>query len=566
MDPVIVAGAGPVGLTLALALARRDVPVILLDEAEVIAGAEGLRRSRTAVLAPATVALVERLGHRGVREDGAVWRGWRTVRRRTEMARVDFTADDAPLHLVQDRLEDGLRQALLGCGSVRIVAGCRVDALEQDGRGVTVHTSGSHDTWWRGSHLVGCDGPRSTVRKLLGVRFPGRTAVDRHAVAVVRADLPEPGVALLHRDPPGAPTGQEVTARPLRDGLWRLDWLLPAQARALTPDALVERLRGTLTVWCGSVVPYEVVGSADYAVHQRLARRWRAGRVFLAGDAAHLMGALGAQSVEEGLRDAENLSWKLALAWHEGASKVLLDSYEAERRGAVGARLRATDQALPLLRASSAWQTVRQSLLSGSGRGQAELLTDSHLGRGTAAASRVYARSPLAVPADRSGGGKSGASPLLAGCDTPPGGQVDDVPVTALDGTVGRLRERLGRGLVVLLIAPGTGVWESRHWLTAGLMPRLASAVAALPTPAELVVAESYPGATAHSVLLIRPDGHLVTTMVGCRPAELYSYADLARGGPPMAAEDDEADVAGDTEPPDRHGGPESTRVSGRSR
>lgn len=559
MDPVIVAGAGPVGLALALALARRDVPVILLDETEVIAGAEGLRRSRTAVLAPATAALVERLGHRSLREDGAVWRGWRTVRKRAEVARIDFGAQDAPVHLAQDRLEDGLRQALLGCGSVRIVAGCRVDALEQDGRGVTVHTGGSHDTWWRGSFLVGCDGPRSTVRKLLGVRFPGRTAVDRHAVAVVRAELPEPGVALLHRDPPGAPAGQEITARPLREGLWRLDWLLPAQARALTPDALVERLRGTLTAWCGSVVPYEVVGSADYAVHQRLARRWRAGRVFLAGDAAHLMGALGAQSVEEGLRDAENLSWKLALAWHDGASKVLLDSYEAERRGAVGARLRATDQALPLLRASGAWQTVRQSLLSGSARGQAELLTDSHLGRGTAATSRVYARSPLAVPAARTGGGRSGASPLLAGCDTPPGGRVDDVQVTALDGTVGRLRERLGRGLVVLLIAPGTGVWESRHWLTAGLMPRLASAVAALPTPAELLVAESYPGATAHSVLLIRPDGHLVTTMVGCRPAELYSYADLARGGPPMAAEDDSDDVPDDAEPP-------GTRVGGHSR
>ncbi|MFG1808314.1 FAD-dependent monooxygenase [Streptomyces sp. NPDC049040] len=576
MDPVIVAGAGPVGLTLALALARRDVPVILLDEAEVIADAEGLRRSRTAVLGPAAVALVERLGCPAVRGEGAAWTGWRTVRRRAEVARVDFAADEAPVQIAQHRLVNALRQALLGCGSVRIVAGCRVDALEQDGRGVTVHTSGSHETWWRGSYLVGCDGPRSTVRKLLGVRFPGRTAVDRHAVAVVRAELPEPGVALLHRDPPGAPAGQEVTARPLPDGLWRLDWLLPLQARGLAPDALVERLRGTLATWCGSVVPYEVVGSADYSVHQRLARRWRSGRAFLAGDAAHLMGALGAQSVEEGLRDAENLSWKLALAWHDGASKLLLDSYEAERRGAVGARLRATDQVLPMLRASGTWQTVRQSVLSGSARGQAEMLTDSHLGRGAAAASLVYGRSPLALPAPRSGGGRSGASPLVADCDTPPGGRVGDVQVTALDGTVGRLYDRLGQGLVVVLIAPGTGVWESRHWLTAGLMPRLASAVAALPTPAELLVAETYPGATAHTVLLVRPDGHLVTAMVGCRPAELYSYADLARGGPPHTTdgqEDDGQDGDGAGED-DRHAatrgvpgsGAAGAHVSGRTR
>jgi 3-(3-hydroxy-phenyl)propionate hydroxylase len=107
-----------------------------------------------------------------------------------------------------------------------------------------------------------------------------------------------------------------------------------------------------------------------------------------------------------------------------------------------------------------------------------------------------------------------------------------------LDGSRARLRDRLGRDLLVVLIAPGTGVWESRHWLTAGLMPRLAKAVAALPTRAELLVAETYPGATAHSVLLIRPDGHLVTAMTGCRPAELYSYADLARGGPPAPVGD----------------------------
>jgi 3-(3-hydroxy-phenyl)propionate hydroxylase len=122
------------------------------------------------------------------------------------------------------------------------------------------------------------------------------------------------------------------------------------------------------------------------------------------------------------------------------------------------------------------------------------------------------------------------------------------VQVTALDGTVGRLRDRLGRGLVVVLVAPGTGVWESRHWLTAGLMPRLAAAVAALPVHAELLVAESYPGAVAHTVLLIRPDGHLVTAMVGCRPKDLYTCADLARGGPPVPAQADgphPADQAG---------------------
>lgn len=83
--------------------------------------------------------------------------------------------------------------------------------------------------------------------------------------------------------------------------------------------------------------------------------------------------------------------------------------------------------------------------------------------------------------------------------------------------------------MLVVLVAPGTGVWDRRHWLTAG-DAALAEAVAALPAPAELLVTESYPGASAHSVLLVRPDGHLVAAFGGVRPDELYAAADAARG------------------------------------
>jgi 3-(3-hydroxy-phenyl)propionate hydroxylase len=120
--------------------------------------------------------------------------------------------------------------------------------------------------------------------------------------------------------------------------------------------------------------------------------------------------------------------------------------------------------------------------------------------------------------------------------DTPHGASVIDVRVTAEDGSFVRLRDRLGRNaLLVLLIAPGTGVWERKHWVSAGVMPRLAAAVTALPHPAELLVAEAYPGAPAHSVLLIRPDGHLVTALSGVRPADLYAAAEAALGGPNKA-------------------------------
>ncbi|MBU3871826.1 monooxygenase, partial [Streptomyces sp. 4503] len=145
------------------------------------------------------------------------------------------------------------------------------------------------------------------------------------------------------------------------------------------------------------------------------------------------------------------------------------------------------------------------------------LLTDGHLGQGPLGAPPVYDRSPLAPAAAPDGS-------ITVG--TPPGAPVADVPVTAPDGSVVRLRERLGRELLVVLVAPGTGVWDRRHWMRAGLMPRLAAAAAALPMRTELLVAEAYPGAPAHTVLLVRPDGHLAAALSGVRPSALYACAD----------------------------------------
>ncbi|MFD6295683.1 FAD-dependent monooxygenase, partial [Streptomyces sp. NPDC060235] len=433
---------------------------------------------------------------------------------------ADFSA---PLHIAQHELTGALREAIVHERLIKVAADSRLDSVEQETSGVTAHTRGSNGTWWRGSYLVGCDGPRSTVRKLQDIRFPGRTAVERHAVAALRAELPWPGEALLHRLPPwrtSGPSVGEVTARPLAEDVWRLDWLLPPGKDLVTPDLLVARIRETLGGWSGGSTPaYELLDTGVHTVHHRLARRWRVGRVFLAGDAAHLLGALGTQGLDEGLRDADNLAWKLALAWHHGPHEALLDSYQTERRAVVAARLRAADQALPVLRGGGGLRAY----VPGSARGHDALLTDGHLGRGPLGMPGTYADSPLAPPSAES------QAPVA----TEPGAPVTDVRVTAEDGSFVPLRERLGRGvLLVVLIAPGTGVWERKHWVTAGIMPRLAAAVTALPHPAELLVAESYPGAAAHTVLLVRPDGHLVTALSGVRPADLYEAAEAALGGP----------------------------------
>lgn len=510
-------GAGPVGLALTLALARHEVPSVLLDAGD---GPSEPRPARTCVLRPDTTALAHRLAGGAESAEssglsGTHWRAWRTLRRRQTVRHVEFAPGAAPFHLAQHTLTGALAAAAHRSELIDVVPHRRLTELEQHPGGVRARTAGGLGVTWSGSYLVGCDGARSTVRKLLGVRFPGRTSVERRAVATVRCALPWPQEALLHRELPGA--GGEVSARSLPGGRWRLDWRLPPRGDLVTPDVLIERVQRTLTAWSDPDAPpaYELLDTGVHTAHQRIARRWRQGRVFLAGDAARLLGALGTQSVDEGLRDADNLAWKLALAWHGGAGDALLDSYESERRGASVARLRALDQALPLVQDTS----PLRSLLPG-GRGPLGLLTDGHVGEGTLGAPGGYAHSPLT------------SDSAAFGVATAPGGVVDDVPVTPPGGERCPLRRRLGRGLLVVLVAPGARVWESRHWMHAGVMPQLAAAVRALPLPAELLVAEAYPGAAPHTCLVVRPDGHLAAVLPGVDAEALAACAVALGGGP----------------------------------
>jgi 3-(3-hydroxy-phenyl)propionate hydroxylase len=529
---VLVVGAGPVGLTLALVLARQGVPSVVLDEGQ---GGEERRPARTVVLHPDTAAQITRITGGGLDRLGLRWSGWHALRGRRTAFETGFDPahggtgtglGGAPLHLPQHALTGALRAAAVREPLVTLVPKSRLDALEQDASEVRARArSATGGTWWQGSHLVGCDGARSTVRKLLDIRFPGRTAVERHAVATLRVDLPRPGTGVLHRTPPwrsSVPFAGEVVGRPLPDGAWRLDWLMapprdPA-ADLVTADVLVALVRETLAGWDGAELPppYELLDTGVYTVHHRLARRWRRGRAFLAGDAAHLLGSLGTQGLEEGLRDAENLAWKLAFVRRRLAPEALLDTYQAERRAVVSARLRAADQSLPILRGGGL-----RSYVPGTARAQDALLVDGHLGRGALGGPGRYGASPLLpTPTD--------ADVVV---DTAPGELAQDVRVTAEDGSATGLWERLGRGtLSVVLVAPGTGVWDRRHWAGAGIMPALAEAVRTLPAPAELLVTEAYPGAPAHTVLLVRPDGRLVTALSGVRPQQLRAAAEAATG------------------------------------
>jgi 2-polyprenyl-6-methoxyphenol hydroxylase-like FAD-dependent oxidoreductase len=368
--PVLIVGAGPVGLTLALELARHQVPTVVLD-----AKPEPTRTgSRAIVLARHALATFVRLGCGApLLEKAVVLARARTYFRRTELFCVEFPRErkgELPrfVNLQQTYTEAALLDEVARTPVVELRFGAPVSDLRQDAKGVTVVLDDGHEM--RGSHVIGCDGAHSTLRDLLGIDFPGRSHRDRFLIADVRATMP---FARDERrfwfDPPQNP-GRTMLIHPQPDDEWRIDWQVPGDT-----DADEERRSGRLDDRIRQVVrgaDYELAWVTAYRFQQRVAERWRSGRAFLAGDAAHLFSPFGARGMNSGVEDAVNLGWRLALVRSGVADERLLDGYEHERRRAALENLRITAATMRFMAPPTALhRLVRDAILRGSLRSAA---------------------------------------------------------------------------------------------------------------------------------------------------------------------------------------------------
>jgi len=484
---VAIVGAGPVGLSLALGLARQGVRSVILEKEDSTSD-----QSRAPGIHVRTREIFRQWGvENRILEAGTLISDvalHSAIPGRKPLLALNFgdleAEADQPgiLVLEQTETERILLEAVRGTGMVETRFGAEVVGLgEEGGDGVLLTVNGAagrhegrheepYEVW--APFVVGCDGAGSFVRKALGLPFEGVTYGIRPVLADVRISderdaLPWPRV----RD---SREGFAFALR-LRPGMWRLvrldrgsgdadDSRENREPAASEVEAIAHDLLGP-----GSV---EHVWSSRFRIHRRSAPTYRVGRVLLAGDAAHLHSPAGGMGMNAGIQDAHNLAWKLASVLRGGDVKRFLDSYDAERRPVVGTVSRSTDVVTRL-----ALQTpplVRRAvfLLWGAALGIAPLRRVAL--RRMAMIDLGYGTSPLlerGVPS----AGKRLPNPLLQPGAAPagsPGVRLHDLlPEVASILAVGEERE-LPSGLPVqTVIRVGPGGYRDPSGIISGLLP-----------------------------------------------------------------------------------------------
>lgn len=360
--PVVIVGAGPVGMTLALDLSRYGIRSVLLDDDEKLCDG-----SRAIVIQRNPLEIWDRLGVvRPMTEKGVRLRRGRVFFRGMEL--IQKTLPDEGeyfppyINLQQFYVEHFLLQALRKQTQCSIFFLHKVTGLEETDSGVTVLAETPNGPRQiQAAYVIAADGARSAVRHLCGIEFAGKTYSDRFVIADIRADLEQPpNERWFYFDPVFNP-GKSALIHPQPDNTWRMDWQIgPGAAEEdATNPATVERLvRSTI-----GNRPFEVVWATTYVFHQRLATRFKHGRVFLAGDAAHLVSPFGARGMNSGIQDAYNLVWKLWLVMTERAGEALLDTYESERRAAARENLQVTDKTMAFMSPQTAWTRWRRNAI-----------------------------------------------------------------------------------------------------------------------------------------------------------------------------------------------------------
>lgn len=333
VEGVLISGSGVVGLITALSLARKGIPVTVLE-----AEPELMKEYRASTFHPPTLEMLDELGvaesliAQGLIADRFQYRD----RNEGLIAEFDLSVlkDDTRypfrLQVHQYALAVLLYEQLVKLPNAEVHFRHRVAGvtLADDHVSVDVETSEGRKQF-RGAYLVGADGATSAVRHALGIGFEGMTYPIRYLVLFTTAEFADylPGICDINYV--SDPTDWFMLLR--TPDVWRI--LFPTRPNetdeeAVLDDVIEARLQGIVQM----ERPYPVTSRNLYSVHQRVATTYRKGRALLAGDAAHVNSPIGGMGLNGGIHDAVNLSGKLARVWHGEVGDELLDAYSNQRR------------------------------------------------------------------------------------------------------------------------------------------------------------------------------------------------------------------------------------------
>ena len=508
---MLIAGGGPVGLTLAALLARLGIASLVVEADEGYCTG-----SRAICIARRSQEILGWIGaDKAVAEKSLPWTGGRSYWRDTEVLHFQMPSEPsqrfAPMvNIQQYYVEDFVHRALQSAPQLSTVAWAsrvvdlrpRADSVE-----VEVATAAGRHAVGAG-YVVACDGGRSTVRERLGLQLEGTQYEGRYVIVDIVQKTRRPVERLAWFDPPSNP-GSTLLMHRQPDDVWRIDYQIRDDedpAEAVKPENVLPRVQSHLTM-IGEHEPWKPLWISIYNAKCLTLPSYRQGKVFFAGDAAHLVPIFGVRGLNSGLDDAANLAWKLARVIDEGAADALLDSYSTERVHAARENMaygaKSTEFMAP---PNFAFNLMREATL--------RLAVDDPKVR-----SLINPRqsAPISYP----------GSPLnllqqgVWSNDTAAPGE--PAPEALLSGAAGpfHLSQCFGKDLLCLVFADGP-LPEAVVQL-----PRQGIAVLDIPADADTLgqARQRYglPGPGAHGLVLVRPDAYVMGRWRGLDPAPLLA-------------------------------------------
>jgi 3-(3-hydroxy-phenyl)propionate hydroxylase len=534
---VVIVGAGPIGMSLALGLANYGVSSLLIEADDTVCIG-----SRATCYSRRTLEIWEQLGIAGpILAKGLGWTGGRSFYRNTEVFQLRMPHDENQkyppmLNMQQCVAENFVLDGVLARGDlieIRWQSQVTGASVRADGATLEVETKqGPYriEADW----VIACDGARSAIRQALGLKFQGTQYEGRYVIADIELKSDYPTERRAWFDPPSNP-GSTLLMHKQPDNIWRMDYQLRDDEdpdEAVRPENVIPRVASHLKM-IGERDDWKPVWISMYKANALTLERYVHGRAIFAGDAAHLVPIFGVRGLNSGIDDSHNLAWKLAFVIKGWASASLLESYSDERVHAARENLRYARKSTEFMAPPShAFELMREAVLS---------LAVKHdwvrsLINPRQTSVIPLTNSPLNTCSDRSAEFAGGPQP---------GDVLPQCPITFYDA--GAARE----GFVTDLLGPHfTALYFSRR---GEVPPDLAATLDTLASGAVPFrwrnIAQDKPerAAAAHdatgklsalyaacfgTLYLVRPDGHLLARWRAARAEEIAAALTHAIGQP----------------------------------